>query len=367
MRRRARSVVVVSKCALKNEPKEDPDIYVACPWTEDIVLSPLPKRAIPHFADLINQYEDQIGRDVTGPIVAGASYGHGKGVCTDGFMTGLYDTATHEVEVEFMAVSEGYDRANPSGRDNHVFLTPDSKYIVQNRVVITEEDLKHRPGKRDQSVVTVFCASEGKVVKHIQPSNGEDVRRMEVTSDGLYVVMHEEDGATYIARIEDLVRPGDVDFQSFPWVAEVPTVFRSAALSYDGKRFLVAGSGLDSTSAWIVDLETSKVSHEMDIPFGVRTVDVCLDLAGNEIVSRKVEERKYARRCTLYARLLLRSLDSLFADRMKLSVWLQPDVFADAITCPQYGMTRKKALSLIGKEIYEADGMGDSLKAYCGV
>jgi WD40 repeat protein len=110
-------------------------------------------------------------------------------------------------------------------------------------------------------------------------------------------------------------------------------------------------------------VQTSTIAQFLDRYSGqvVSTIETACknlypDLHG-EIVSHQALLQQYIQRCVHVALLLLYDPKSIFANRMKLSVWLQPDVFADAVERPDWGFTRRMALTLF-KRVMVLDGSG---------
>lgn len=67
---------------------------------------------------------------------------------------------------------------------------------------------------------------------------------------------------------------------------------------------------------------------------------VRFDLKGEIVLEDTDVLRWYIFRCAIVLRILLGTPDSRFANRMKLSIWLIPDVFYDAVKHESLGMTR---------------------------
>jgi hypothetical protein len=253
--------------------------------------------------------------------------------------------------------------------DEHSFhnliLTTDHKYIITQACSLTTEDLEKDLFEEGSRILSVFAVT-GKVVSHVLLTAHGPIRtilsNIDLTPDQDHLICTSSDSTTHIARIKDLVTEGDKCADYIPWIT-IPIVCEHVLLSVDATRIAIIGT---DRNVWIIDLDRFEVVSTTTAPEDVELDDLSFSLDGTRIVLKIQAVEAYRRRCVKYAHALLRTCGSVFANRTKMSVWDVPDVFADAVICPHFGMTKAHALRIIGTEM-SVDGLGEALSKYCGL
>jgi hypothetical protein len=285
-------------------------------------------------------------------------YNNNKMVGEKNHWTYVMDTTTRKIETMFMTASLQSVR---------VFATPDFRHIIASEVDLTEEDLREEKLTLKHGLAHVFSIS-GKLESLITGTGAS--LYLFVCPDNKHLVTgpygYDYRPTVQLIEIDAFVQPGEKEMSKMPWIEiPVPTGFIHTVLSLDKSRMGFVYE--DSRLVPVVDLNTYKMCPSLTVPHDISMDDICMDPTGKQIVTKLRAYEEYERVCAQSARVLLQSQECKFADRMKLSVWLMPDVFADAVVCPHFDMTRTKALQIIGREIMQAGGMGDALKNYCKI
>jgi WD40 repeat protein len=111
----------------------------------------------------------------------------------------------------------------------------------------------------------------------------------------------------------------------------IPSVPLSSFLSVDQSKIVVT---TEENGSLFVDTFTGKILYQT----ATNGTDICLDMDGRTLVSKRVALHQYQQRCLMAGFLLMNGNGSKFSNRSKLSIWDVEEVFCDGIPYPDLGM-----------------------------
>jgi WD40 repeat protein len=177
----------------------------------------------------------------------------------------------------------------------------------------------------------VFTASSDKSVKIWDTQTGACLQTIHF-DELAYSLSLSPDQSKIIVGLENsslslLQRlPGSVE-QS----VSIPYVPLSSFLSADQSTIVVT---TEKKETLIIDIITGHILGQT----ATNGTDICLDIDGRTLVSKRVALHQYQQRCLMAGFLLMYGTGSKFSNRSKLSIWDVEEVFCDAIVYPDLGM-----------------------------
>jgi WD40 repeat protein len=177
----------------------------------------------------------------------------------------------------------------------------------------------------------VFTASDDKSVKIWDTQTGaclqtiffdRRARSFSLSPDEYKAIACCNDG--YLSLLQRL--PGSVVHSIS--ISSVPV---SSVLSIDQSTIVVTSK---KKEALIIDTDTGKILHQTV----ANGKDICLDMDGQTLVSKRVAMKQYQQRCLMAGFLLMYGAGSKFSNRSKLSIWDVEEVFCNSIIYDDIGI-----------------------------
>lgn len=200
-----------------------------------------------------------------------------------------------------------------------------------------------------------FTIASDRTIKIWNTCTGECIQTIQVPylaflfslspDDSEIIVGHDDDCLSVLQRL-----PGPIICS-----VNVSSTPLSSFLSIDQKFIAIAVKEANQNKALIIEIETNIIIACIDFADEneIFLQNICVDFATKKVLSKRVALQKYAIRCLIVSRILMFSPDSRFKNRMKLSIWDVPDVFADAVAHVDLGMTFQLAKQIIQLSIDE--------------
>lgn len=162
--------------------------------------------------------------------------------------------------------------------------------------------------------------------------------------DSKIITGHTDGSVSFLQRL-----PGAIVHQ-IPLLLLVPPI--SFFLSLDQSILIVSTEKRRKKNVLVIDVVTHNIIRSVFITDDFLLNNISLDLKHN-FAPKNVTLQQYALRCLIVSRILLFSTDSIFANRLKLSVWLAPDVFSDAVAHHSIGLSPAMAKRIVSLSLNE--------------